>query len=114
VIVRISRSRYPVKREAELFRLIEPLIDGRSRPAGLLDLIAARRPVRVGMVERLVISMWADPDDIEQGTSPVWDVATPVDADPDELDTSIDQFDVEADDWPEFVELAKTRARRLS
>jgi hypothetical protein len=114
VIVRISRSGYPVTREAELFRSLEPLVDGRPRPPGLLDLIVARRPLEDGIVERIVISMWADPGDLEQGLSPAWDVATQGDDDADGLDTSVEHFEIEADDWLEFVELARARARRLS
>ena len=114
MIVRVSRSRYPVKREAELFRSIESLVDGRPRPRGLLDLIVARRTLDDGLVERMVISMWADPGDLEQGLSQAWDGATSGDDESEALDTSIEQFEIEADDWPEFIELARARARRLS
>jgi hypothetical protein len=114
VIVRISRSRLPLRRDAALFRSIEPLIEARPRPRGLLDLIVARRLLEDGVVERVIISMWAEPGDLEQAMSPPWDVGTVTDDDPGVSSTSIEQFEIEADDWPEFVEMARAHAHRLS
>ncbi|HEX7346974.1 MAG TPA: hypothetical protein VF253_09290 [Candidatus Limnocylindrales bacterium] len=109
MIVRISRSRYAPDGEIDVFRSLQPLVDGRGRPPGLLDLVVGRRQVEDGLIEQTVITIWDSQAELAQGIEPAWDV-------PPDLDgaVSVEHLEIEAEDWPEFAALVKARARMLS
>jgi hypothetical protein len=109
MIVRISRSRYATDGEAELFRSLHPLVDGRERPPGLLDLIVGRRQLDDGLIEQTVITVWDSHAELATGIDPAWDVPPGMDG-----AASVDHLEIEAEDWPEFAALVRARARMLS
>ena len=108
MIVRITRSRYRPDGEIDVFRSLQPLVDGRGRPSGLLDLVVGRREIEDGLIEQTVITIWDSHAELTRGIEPAWDV-------PPDLDgaVSVEHLDIEAEDWPEFAALVKARARML-
>jgi hypothetical protein len=109
VIVRISRSRYAPDGETDVFRSLQPLVDGRGRPPGLLDLVVGRRQVEDGRIEQTVITIWDSQAELASGIEPAWDVPPGLDG-----AVSVEHLEIEAEDWPEFAALVKARARMLS
>lgn len=109
MIVRISRSRYATDGETEVFRSLQPLIDGRQRPAGLLDLVVGRRQIEDGLIEQTVITIWDTQMDLALGMEPAWDVPPGLDG-----AVTVEHLDIEAEDWPDFASLVRARARMLS
>jgi heme-degrading monooxygenase HmoA len=79
VIVRISRSRYAPDDETDVFRSLQPLLDGRGRPPGLLDLVVGRRQMEDGRIEQTVITTWDSQADLAHGIEPAWDVPPSLD-----------------------------------
>lgn len=109
MIVRISRSRYAADGETDVFRSLQPLIDGRQRPPGLLDLVVGRRQIEDGLIEQTVITIWDGHAELASGIDPPWDVPPGLDG-----AVSVEHLQIEAEDWPEFAALVKARARMLS
>lgn len=109
MIVRISRSRYAADGETEVFRSLHPLVDGRDRPAGLLDLVVGRRQIEDGLIELTVITIWDTQADLARGMEPAWDVPSALDG-----AVSVEHLHIDAEDWPDFASLVRARAGLFS
>lgn len=65
-------------------------------------------------MEHTIISLWDGPEVLDGGSIPDWDLGPGSTNPAIDADSTLEQLELEADDWPGFVAMVKARSGRMS